>query len=690
MKHLDLRSYCAQFLEDDRLGALPFFKEEDYTASYRDLIELSLSLHETLKNEDSFFALKIDSPYFFFAHLLASLFAKKNVVVLSSKEPENALREYQKQLGFGRIISGVIGSGKKFDSFPDIDIENSQMAFSILSSGSSGPSKSIFLSLNNIYASAMSVVDFFQMTSKDTSFMNLPHHHIGGMMILWRAFFSMGLLTKVKGDSFEFISLVPLQFKRALNDPMELESLKKCRGILIGGAPLSEDLKSQAKKLELPVFETYGMSETSSLVMLNGKPLKGQNIKLDKEGYFLIKGPTLSPGAALDEEGYFHTKDIGRENSDGTFSFSHRGDILFKSAGELINPLEAETLTKELPWVTEAVSVGIVHHEWTKAQALVYKSSDPDKSADECTRLIKAHLKKELHPHLVPRYFYQAQEGIFKEGLKPKRYQIERFASEEFFKNLFHYLYIPHPEAKKLVVFFHGFMEEHTDMIPLMDTHHQCSYLFIDFPGHGKSRVSAFKKREDVFYYLSELISFKADNLPYTLYGYSMGGRIALELALDYLRPDLLILESSHFGFTNSEEKRHRLESDRTLFKDVLDLNVFFESWYNNPIFANYNQSSHYKIDLEKKLSHPIQEWQSSLEFNSPGTSPYFYKEVMAKLALLKVIGIVGSLDTKYQNHFTEVKKELSDFHLFEIKGAGHNPHKTHASEIKKILRTFI
>lgn len=68
---------------------------------------------------------------------------------------------------------------------------------------------------------------------------------------------------------------------------------------------------------------------------------------------------------------------------------------------------------------------------------------------------------------------------------------------------------------------------------------------------------------------------------------------------------------------------------------------------------------------------------KASMEFNSPGTSPYFYQEVMAKLSLLKVVGIVGSLDAKYKTHFNEVKA-LTDLHLYEIKGAGREIHTRH------------
>lgn len=121
MENLDFSQYCSQFLEDSRLGDLPFFKEEDYTSNYRDLITLSLSLSDQLKKEpDSFYALKIESPYFFFAHLLASIFAHKTALILSHKEPDNAIREYQKNLSFGRVITGVIGQNGKKKAFPTL------------------------------------------------------------------------------------------------------------------------------------------------------------------------------------------------------------------------------------------------------------------------------------------------------------------------------------------------------------------------------------------------------------------------------------------------------------------------------------------------------------------------------------------------------------------------------------------
>lgn len=681
----DLSEYCQQFLDNKDLGDLPFFIEEDYTSSYFELITLSLSLSETLKRKpETTLGLQIESPYFFFAHLLAFFFAGKRPIIFSSKEPTFAMGHYQKEFGLAEVVTGLIGLGDQKTSLPKGDLPFEKLSLAILSSGSSGPSKAIFLTLQNIYASSMSVIDFFSMTKEHTSFFNLPHHHIGGLMILWRAFFSQGAVTNVPGKKYQYISLVPLQLRRALAQPEELSFLKNSRAILIGGAPLPSDLKEEAKAYGLSLYETYGMSETSSLVMLNGRPMKNQEIKLDSEGHFLIKGPTLSPFVPKDAEGFFHTKDIGKENPDGTFSFLYRSDILFKSAGELINPLEVESATKELPWIGEAVSVSVPHYKWTRAQALVYKTRDEKKTSED----IKEFLKTKLHPYHIPRLFLEANEGLFKEGMKPKRFRIEEFAKESFFQTLFHYEYFPQANAKRLVVFFHGFMGEGSDLKELTSNSLN-SYLFIDLPGHGKTSLSSFDERDEVFFYLRELILFKAQNLPYTLYGYSMGGRVALELTLFHLNPDLLILESAHFGPSSLDEKKERLIQDRKLFSNVEDLSLFFSEWYKNPIFADYNQSSVYEHEIHKKLQGPLDaktQWQNSLEFFSPGAASYIYNDVALKLRAQKIVGIVGEKDLKYKTHYETIKKDFLDFTLYEIKGAGHNPHKTHLKELKALL----
>jgi 2-succinyl-6-hydroxy-2,4-cyclohexadiene-1-carboxylate synthase len=214
------------------------------------------------------------------------------------------------------------------------------------------------------------------------------------------------------------------------------------------------------------------------------------------------------------------------------------------------------------------------------------------------------------------------------------------------------------------------------------------SHLFIDLPGHGKSSLDHFDSREDIFIALKNLIeSFNEKEIVY--YGYSMGGRIALELALFYKSPTNLIIESGSFGLSTKEEREKRLNSDLSLFSASYNPHEFFNEWYKNPIFYDYNQSELFKIDLEKKSNHDYKLWQKSLSFFSPGSSPYLLQDIIKKLqsASFKISAIFGEKDFKYKEHFEMVKKEVPHLDLFEIKNAGHNPHKSYPSEVKGLLK---
>ena len=685
MEDFDFIDYCSLFLKDKSLGDLVFYKDKDQNYSYKDLM---LAVLSQAKNQSKdFSALKMKSAYKLFIHLLAGSLTKKELLIISDIEPETAVLNYKSQFHFFDVINDFeIKSNSNLD-FSNYSINLNRSAFYILSSGSSGPSKSIGLSLKNVYYSSRSVIDFFNIKAQDSTFLNLPHHHIGGLMILWRAFFSQSSVTVNINDHYDFISLVPLQLQRFMQDSEKIKKLKNCRAVLIGGAVLEDQLKAEAKRQQILLYETYGMSETSSLVMLNGVPLKGQDIKLDSNNHFLIKGPTLSPTASIDKLGFYHTKDIGHQKADGSFGFNHRSDLLFKSAGELIDPISIEKCLTVLPWIKIAVVVSLAHPKWMNAGCLVYQVCDSSKTLED----IKLHLKRELHPHHIPKYFFEAPIDLIADGLKPRRFDISTWAQEKYFKNIIPYQYIPNQFSKKLMVFFHGFMEDHTDMTPLMDKNLDVSFLFIDLPGHGKTKTDNFKDREDVFLTLRNLIQFYQKDRRLVLYGYSMGGRIALELSTLYLKPEILILESAHMGLETNDLKISRLNADRELLTAPdLDLRNFFTKWYENPIFGKYNQSIYFENEINKKLHFDKNQWQESLEFFSPGASPLLQSEIILKAQNLKIIGINGSDDLKYSEHYKQQKNKLPNFISLEITKAGHNPHKTHLNELKLLIKNHI
>ena len=63
---------------------------------------------------------------------------------------------------------------------------------------------------------------------------------------------------------------------------------------------------------------------------------------------------------------------------------------------------------------------------------------------------------------------------------------------------------------------------------------------------------------------------------------------------------------------------------------------------------------------------------------------------LFVKAQNLKIIGISGSDDLKYSDHYKQQKKKLPNFLSLEITKAGHNPHKTHLNELKLLIKNHI
>jgi long-chain acyl-CoA synthetase len=151
----------------------------------------------------------------------------------------------------------------------------------------------------------------------------------------------------------------------------------KLRIVFSGGAPLSRDLAEFFWSIGIPIFQGYGLTETSPILTSNypanrvgssGRPIPNVIIRIADDGEILAKGPCVmqgyyeSPDATrevVDEEGWFHTGDVGYLDADNYLFITDRKKDLIKTAGgKFVAPQPIENALKTSPYILNAMIVG--------------------------------------------------------------------------------------------------------------------------------------------------------------------------------------------------------------------------------------------------------------------------------------------------------------------------------------------
>jgi len=145
-----------------------------------------------------------------------------------------------------------------------------------------------------------------------------------------------------------------------------------------GGAALDAETEEFWRRLSFVVIQGYGLTETTSLVSLNhpfhtgrrsiGKVLEGREIKLDPSGEILVRGANVAAGywqgkalkPVLNEEGWFHTGDIGELDAEGNLYFKGRKkNVIVTREGMNVYPDDLELALRRQPEVRDCVVVGL-------------------------------------------------------------------------------------------------------------------------------------------------------------------------------------------------------------------------------------------------------------------------------------------------------------------------------------------
>lgn len=245
---------------------------------------------------------------------------------------------------------------------PIIDAE--QLFTFLVTSGSSGISKIACHTFGNYLASAQATYLMLNLSSSSRWLLSLPLYHVSGLSILTRCI-TIGacvVLTDSKAIWEEIIprkithlSCVPTQLFRLKDQKCNLRLLgKQLQSVLVGGAHTSLNIFNSVK--ELPIFFTYGMTETTSMITLATKELLQSEIHMGKpiscceitlsDNEIMVKGTNLFQGywdgkQIQPPSTWFATKDLGKIVN-ANLHLTGRKDRLFISGGENIQPEEIE------------------------------------------------------------------------------------------------------------------------------------------------------------------------------------------------------------------------------------------------------------------------------------------------------------------------------------------------------------
>lgn len=254
------------------------------------------------------------------------------------------------------------------------------------------------------------------------------------------------------------------------------------------------------------------------------------------------------------------------------------------------------------------------------------------------------------------------------------------------------------------VLFLHGFMGSGKDWHAIIDRMSDDFYcITVDLPGHGKTRIHSGPPEA------GPLTGNRAYGMPSAarsiigvldrlnisgchLIGYSMGGRLALYLAVHYPeRFRKAIIESASPGLSSPDEQKSRQESDEKLAEKLekSDLQTFLFEWYDQPIFDGLKNQPQFPKLLKHRLRNDPFQLAQSLRFMGTGVQPSLWPAL--KSIKIPLLLLVGEFDVKFRTIAAQMAELTLGARVECIPQCGHNTHfqkpEVFSSVAKKFLR---
>lgn len=352
-----------------------------------------------------------------------------------------------------------------------------ETALIVYTSGTTGNPKGVMISFGNIYSQLRDFEAMFKLTHEHTLLSILPLNHLleldcgffgmlymGAKIVYIKTLNPKELTTVMKEKGITNMIVVPLvakMLKNSIDKQIKKQSAstqkifkclygiskfmpRKIRRLMFksvidglggrlecficGGAPLEDSVAEFFERIGVPVFQGYGLTETSPTISTNryghskigtvGQPLPSVQVKIADNGEILATGPNVMQGyynkpemtsEVIDENGWFHTGDIGEIDKDGFIKITGRiKNMIVLGGGKKIFPEEVEAVLETSELIKEVCVMSLTIKSGNKAGteevgAIISPCDELlSKTDDEINQILEQEVKRLSEANLAP------------------------------------------------------------------------------------------------------------------------------------------------------------------------------------------------------------------------------------------------------------------------------------------------